>query len=107
MKRRLTFAEVNHLRRLLGWVACEAGQTPEEFVATLRQIAPAVGDVSDEGKTRLAETYAKSASVPKYVHAAIKALRKAIEPDGTTIDVEVNTKKRLPSARKLIEGANG
>ena len=107
MKRRLTTAEINHLRRLLGWVACEAGQTPEELIATAQKVAPAVGAIDDAAKARLVEAHAKAAAVPKYVHAAIKALRKAIEPDVVTVDGEIaEPQKELPAPQKLIAGAN-
>lgn len=83
----LTDAEVNHLRRLLGWVACEIGQAPDEMVATVRQIVSAIGsDVSQEGKARLILAHQQASNVPKYVRAAVKALRKTIEqtPEPTT-----------------------
>jgi hypothetical protein len=54
MKRPLTDAEVNHLRKLLGWIEGEIGQAPEDMVATLKKIAPAIGpDVSEEGRLRM------------------------------------------------------
>ena len=34
----LTNAEINRLHRLIGWVRCELGQTPEEFVETVKRI---------------------------------------------------------------------
>ena len=107
MKRRLTAAEINHLRRLLGWVACEVGQTPEELIATVRKIAPAVGAIDDAAKGRLVEAHAKATAVPKYVRAAIASLRKAIDPDVVTVDGELaDARKELPAPKKLIAGAN-
>ena len=107
MKRRLTTAEINHLRRLLGWVACEVGQTPEELIMTAQKIAPAIGPIDDTAKRRLVEAHAKAAAVPRYVHAAVKALRKAIEPDVVTVDGEIaESQKELPAPQKLIAGAN-
>lgn len=95
---RLTEAEINHLRRLIGWVACEAGQTPEELIATVRKIAPAIQDVSEEGKARLVEAHQQAEAVPKYVRAAIKALSKAIQPHlGDIVDGESVEQKQLPS----------
>ena len=107
MKRRLTTAEINHLRRLIGWVACEVGQTPEELVATAQKIAPAVGEIDDAAKGRLVEAHAKAAAVPKYVRAAVVSLRKAIEPDVVTVDGElVPARKELQARQKMIAGAN-
>lgn len=76
---KLTDAEVNHLRRLLGWVRCEAGSTPEEICNALVQIAPTLNcQVDNGGKQRITEWYEKSVSVPKYVRAAIKSLEEAL-----------------------------
>jgi vacuolar-type H+-ATPase subunit H len=99
---KLTEAEMNHLRRLLGWAACEAGQAPEELVETVRKIAPVIGsDVSDEGKARLVEAHKKADAVPKYVRAAIKALNKALQPHlGDIVDGEFAEQKQLPPKPK-------
>ena len=87
MAKELDKAQLNHLRRLLGWARCEVWQSPEEFVETLRSIAPAVGTPGPEAKQRLAETYEKAASVPKYVRAAIKALEPVVkEAEGEIVD---------------------
>lgn len=107
---KLNEAEINHLRRLIGWVASEVGQTPEDLIATMRKIAPVVGpDVSEEGKARLVESMRKADSVPKYVRAAIKALSKAIEPHmGDVVDGEVIEEKMLGAsagqAKRLPKG---
>jgi hypothetical protein len=53
MNRALSKAEVNHLRRLIGYVRCEIMQSPDELVATVQSICPAIGEISDEGKQRL------------------------------------------------------
>jgi hypothetical protein len=102
---RLNEAEINHLRKLIGWVACEAGQTPDELIETVRKIAPAIGpNVSEEGKARLVQAAQKADSVPKYVRAAIKALRKAIEPHlGDIVDGVVIEERQLqaPNGTKL------
>lgn len=91
MKRPLTDAEANHLRRLLGWVACEIGQSPDEMVDTVRKIEPAIDyDISDEAKTRLVQAHQKAANVPKYVRAAVKALRKSLaQTVGDVVDAEM------------------
>jgi hypothetical protein len=90
MTRQLSDSEINHLRRLLGWVRCEVGQSPDEMLNTAKSIAPAIGEVSDEGKQRMVEAYAKSANVPAYIRAAIKALEKVFEPKaGEVVDAEI------------------
>lgn len=71
-------SDVNHLRRLLGYVRCEIGPEPEEVVDTVRMIAGKCGPISDEGKQRLVQHYQHSARVPKYVRDAIKALEKVV-----------------------------
>lgn len=94
---KLTEAEVNHLRRLIGWVACKVGQTPEEMISTVRKIAPAIQDVSEEGKARLVEAHTKAKAVPMYVRAAIKALSKVRQPSpGDIVDAEFSEQRQLP-----------
>lgn len=96
---RLSKAERNHLRRLVGYIRCEVGQTPEEMVATVRSIAPAVGEISPEGKERLEQAYRKAHDVPLYIRAAIKALEKALARKGDTVDGEIDSRGRLPGKR--------
>lgn len=97
MKRPLTDAEANHLRRLLGWVACEIGQEPAEMVETVRKIAPAIGhDISDEAKSRLVQAHHESANVPKYVRAAVNALRKTMaQTVGDIVDAEAQEVREI------------
>lgn len=98
MSKTLSTAEINHLRRLVAWVDCEIGPSPEEMIDTAKRIAPAVGEVSDEGKQRLMSSLAKSANVPKYVRQAVKALRKAVEQaPGDIVDIEPTAKNELPA----------
>lgn len=93
---RLKQSEINHLRLLLGWIGCEIGQSPEEFVQTVKRIAPAVQDIDDDAKARLLAHHQKSVSVPKYVRAAVKALRKAMEPTiGQTVDGTARTQHAI------------
>lgn len=87
-------SELNHLRRLLGWVRCEIGPTPDEFVAIAQKIAPTVGEVSDDGKRRLVEYHDRARSVPKYIREAVKALEKLTGPGDDIGDAE-------PTLRKL------
>lgn len=74
----LTAAELNHLRRLLGWVSCEVGQPPDEMVPMVQSIVRQIGEPSPEGKARLVEAHARASNVPKYVRAALKALAKTL-----------------------------
>jgi hypothetical protein len=71
-------SDINHLRRLLGFVRCEIGQAPDDMVAMVQSILPRIGEVSDEGKDRMVRSYLKSAAIPQYVRAAIKALEKVV-----------------------------
>lgn len=85
----LTKAELNHLRKLLGWVSCEIGQSPDEMKETLKAIVPAIGEIDDEAKQRLVHAHEKSANVPKYVRQAVKALGKTLAAHGgDVIDAE-------------------
>lgn len=98
MKKTISDAEINHLRRLLGWVSCEIGQSPEEMVATVKSVAPVFAgeELSDEAKQRLVASHEKAAAVPKYVRQAVKALQKTLaDTNGDTVDGE------------LVEGPDG
>lgn len=106
MAKQLSKAQVNHLRRLLGWVRCSDGvwQSPEEMVDTLKKIAPYVGTPDDEAKQRLRVSYEKAASIPKYVRAAIKSLEPLVkEAEGELIDEESRQQPRLASPKRAIE----
>lgn len=73
----LKASDLNHLRRLLAWVGCQIGQAPDELVKTVQDLLPALGhEVPDEAKQRLVLAHRQAASVPQYVHAAMKALGK-------------------------------
>jgi hypothetical protein len=98
MSKTLSTAEINHLRRLVAWIDCEIGQSPEEMIETAKAIAPGVGEVSNEGKQRLQASLEKSANVPKYVRQAIKVLRKAVEQTpGEIVDADRVSKNELPA----------
>jgi hypothetical protein len=71
-------SDVNHLRRLLGYVRCEIGQSPEEVIGTVQLIASKCGPIDTEGQQRLVQHYQQSARVPKYVRDAVKALEKVV-----------------------------
>lgn len=94
----LSKSDVNHLRRLLGWIKCDIGQSPEEMVATIFTLATKLEgfDVSEEGKQRLLDSYKKSDAVPKYVRAAVKALADSIKDEpGEIVDAEISEQRKL------------
>ncbi|PZP58309.1 MAG: hypothetical protein DI597_19450 [Pseudoxanthomonas spadix] len=105
MKPNLTQAEVNHLRRLLGWVRCEVGQTPDEIVSTMQQLAPKLPEPNADAKARLVEYHAQAAAVPKYVRAAVKALEKLlVKQEGVVVDVEPGEGAKAGSVSALPAG---
>ena len=102
MARQLKTSDVNHLRRLLGYVRCELGQTPDEFLATCKAIAPSFeGELSPESKRRLTVSYEHAVRIPLYVRAAVKALEKVVkEIDGDVVDAD-NSAARAISHKPL------
>ena len=102
---RLSDAEINHLRRLLGWIACEIGQSPEELVATVQKIAQSMPAPGEEGKARLVAAHKEAASVPIYVRQAVKALRKTlVKRAGDVADVDTREVLALESAAGAVPG---
>lgn len=95
-------SDVNHLRRLVAWVRCEAGQDPDELVKTMEQIADKLGhpDIDDSAKARLVTSYDRARSIPKYVRNAIKAMEKYLQTPGETVeepqDVLTSTQQHIP-----------
>lgn len=81
----MTPAQVNHLRRLLAWVRCEIGQSPDEVIETVRAIAPALDEIDDDGKQALVSMHDASRSVPKYVRAAVNSLSTMIVGRGEVV----------------------
>ena len=77
-------SDLNHLRRLLGWVRCDIGQAPAELQQTMIDVADGLGhpEISEEAKARMVETYRRAEAVPLYVRAAVKALEKALAAAG-------------------------
>lgn len=109
MNRALSKAEVNHLRRLIGYVRCEILQSPDELIATVQNIFPAIGEISEEGKQRLVSSYEKAIAVPKYVRDAIKSLEKVIiENQGEILDVNgvIRQNEEMREALSLIASCN-
>jgi hypothetical protein len=103
---KLKQSDINHLRRLLGYVRCEIGQSPDEMVATVRSILPAIGAPSEEGKQRLVESHQKAVKVPAYIRAAVRALGKAILlSERTTIDGD--SRNAMPRVSRICTVALG
>ncbi|MDX3878156.1 hypothetical protein EUC41_31045 [Achromobacter denitrificans] len=77
-------SDLNHLRRLLGWIRCDIGQSPAELQQTMIDVAEGLGhpEISPEAKARMVETYRRAESIPLYVRAAVKALEKALAAGG-------------------------
>lgn len=62
------------------------------MVVTMKKIAPAVGEVSDEGRQRMIESMEKAASVPRYVRSALKALSKVVaDQPGDVVDADMSS----------------
>jgi hypothetical protein len=92
-------SELNHLRRLLGWVKCEIGQEPEAMVAMVRDFAAKGLDMNSEFAQRaMVEAHDQARSVPKYIREAVKALEKLTGPGDDIGDAE-------PTLRKLESAA--
>lgn len=77
-------SDLNHLRRLLGWIRCDIGQSPAELQQTMIDVAGGLGhpEISPEAKARMVETYRRAESIPLYVRAAVKALEKVLAGSG-------------------------
>jgi len=77
-------SDLNHLRRLLGWVRCDIGQAPAEVQTTMIGIADKRGnpEISVEARARVVESYRRAEAVPVYVRDAVKALEKTVAAAG-------------------------
>lgn len=89
---KLSPSDLNHLRRLLGYMRCEVGQSPQELVATVQSILSTTRETTSDGKQRLIEAHTKAQNVPKYVRAAIKALEKSLAKEHDIVDGELATR---------------
>lgn len=76
----LTDAEVNHLRRLLGWLTCEYNLSEADQEGILIGLSAAVaGGVSVErAQAILDDEAARIRHVPTYIRHAIKMLTRAV-----------------------------
>lgn len=89
-------SDLNHLRRLVAWVRCEIGPSPEELQAGMQYIAAhGVGPADDAARQRMVEAYDKARSVPKYVRAAVKALDGYARAPGAVVDASAREVRRL------------
>lgn len=103
---KLSKAEVNHLRLLLGWMRCAEGinQSPEEQVALYRNLADHGIRPSADNETyeRLKKSYDLSADVPKYIRHSLKMLTEALREhekkmgNGAIVAGENVSSRRLP-----------
>lgn len=96
MAKALSKAQVNHLRRLIGWVRCDIPPSPDEVVSIVKIIAPAID--SEHAKEKMVEWHREAESVPKYIRAALKSLEPIVkESQGEIVDAEV---AGLPAKRR-------
>ncbi len=87
---KLSKAEVNHLRLILGWLRCSEGvfQSPEELQATWRDLADhgIIPDAHNGSRERLMAHYNLSADVPKYIRHSLKMLTEHLREYDKTMD---------------------
>ena len=85
-------ADMDHLRRLLGWVRCEIGQEPDAMVETVRAVAEKLGHppIDDAARQRLVEAHDRARAVPKYVRAAVTALEKHMRTKGVVVEQDAD-----------------
>lgn len=95
-------SDLKHLRRLVGWIRCEIGESPEEYVAGVQSIAEELGHppIDDAARQRLVEGYDRRRAVPKYVRAAVKALDQYARAPGAV--VQVTTRQKKASGQVLL-----
>ena len=106
MRKALKTSEINHLRRLLGWVRCEIPPEPGEVVSIVKSIAPAID--SEDAKQKMVEWHREAQSVPKYVRAALKALAPLVrEAEGETVTGENVSRHRLEHQPLRLDAAEG
>lgn len=76
----LTDAEVNHLRRLLGWLTCEynLSEAGQEGIFIGLSAAVAGGASVERAQAILDDEAARIRRVPAYIRQAIKMLSKAV-----------------------------
>ena len=88
--------DLNHLRRLVAWVQCEIGPSPEEQRAIMQGLAAqGIAPADDSARQRLVESYDKARSVPQYVRAAVKALDAYARAPGAVVDAPAREVRRV------------
>lgn len=83
----LTDADVNHLRRLLGWLRCEYNLSEEgqRGMLTGLNMAVAAGAPVERAQAVLDDEVKRIRHVPAYIRQAVKMLTKAVrEHDAKT-----------------------
>lgn len=91
----MTDAEVNHLRRLLGWLRCEYNLSEDGQRGMLIGLDMAVksGAPVNRAQAILDDEVAKIRRVPAYIRQAVKMLTKAIrDHDAETRMIEQESK---------------
>lgn len=97
-------AEINHLRRLLAWCECEVGQEPEQYLETIKKIAPICinEDNKEHARNIFTDDYNKLKAKPIYVRAAIKSLKKYLKEIETGSVVDGDFEVELAADIELI-----
>jgi hypothetical protein len=101
----LSEAHVNHLRRLLGWVRCDIGQSPDEYVMTVRRITERVGLPDEAGQQRVMTAYREAKAVPQYVRAAVKSLEQIVREPSLPAPVSPPANAETRIAESSNEGS--
>lgn len=86
-------SDLNHLRRLVAWVRCEIGQTPDDLVETVRNLAERGVTTDEAGMERMVQAHDTARSVPKYVRDAVMALEAYTSRPALTVDEPERTKR--------------
>ena len=89
-------SDINHLRRLLGYVRCEIGCDEQETIKRYAELSGVFDhDLDEAAKQRIVESIRKAASVPQYIRRALAALEKVVKESGDTVDAETLDKSIL------------
>ena len=90
-------SDLKHLRRMVAWIRCEIGESPEEYVAGLQTIADKLGHppIDDAARQRLVQGHDRRRAVPKYVREAVKALDRYARAPGAVVEVKVRQLPRM------------
>lgn len=90
-------SDINHLKRLIGYVKCEIGEDEQQTIQRYAELSGIVDhELDDAVKKRIVENVRKAANVPQYIRLAVAALEKVVrESDGNTVDAEALYKSTL------------